>query len=124
MTSEFTATVSTQPSAAPQESSHASPLPSWLNWSGSLLELGYSFGQKLHRSISHPQFAPISTICVGNLTAGGTGKTPAVKYLARVLSQRGRKPAVLMRGYKGQRADEAAEMRAALEPLKAPLIIG
>lgn len=40
-------------------------------------------------------------VVVGNLTVGGTGKTPVVMKMARVLSQRGRKVAILSRGYKG-----------------------
>jgi tetraacyldisaccharide 4'-kinase len=39
-------------------------------------------------------------ISVGNLTVGGTGKTPVVELFARELSHRGRKVAVLSRGYK------------------------
>ncbi|WP_157593225.1 tetraacyldisaccharide 4'-kinase [Rufibacter tibetensis] len=42
--------------------------------------------------------APILVICVGNLSAGGTGKTPQVEYLARLLAPR--KMAILSRGYK------------------------
>lgn len=38
-------------------------------------------------------------ISVGNLTLGGSGKTPAVVYLARRLTERGRRVAVLTRGY-------------------------
>ncbi len=38
------------------------------------------------------------TICVGNLSVGGTGKTPMVEYLIRLL--KGHKTAVLSRGYK------------------------
>lgn len=38
------------------------------------------------------------TICVGNLSVGGTGKTPMTEYLLRILSDR--KIAVLSRGYK------------------------
>ncbi len=41
--------------------------------------------------------APV--ISVGNVTVGGTGKTPAVEWLARRLSENGRKPAILSRGY-------------------------
>jgi tetraacyldisaccharide 4'-kinase len=38
-------------------------------------------------------------VSVGNLTTGGTGKTPFVAYLAERLLSRGRKPAILTRGY-------------------------
>lgn len=40
------------------------------------------------------------TVSVGNITAGGTGKTPVVELLARTLAARGRKCAILTRGYK------------------------
>src|SRR5208282_3512547 len=43
-------------------------------------------------------------VSVGNLTVGGTGKTPVVELFARELTQRGRKVAVLSRGYKSQPA--------------------
>ncbi|MEO0586533.1 MAG: tetraacyldisaccharide 4'-kinase [Planctomycetota bacterium] len=52
------------------------------------------------------------TISIGNLTAGGTGKTPMTIDIARRLVERGHRPAVLTRGYHG--GDEADEMRAAL----------
>jgi len=39
-------------------------------------------------------------ISVGNLTVGGTGKTPVVEMLARALTEGGRKVAILSRGYK------------------------
>ncbi len=41
-------------------------------------------------------------IVVGNLTVGGTGKTPVVEKLARSLHARGRKVAILSRGYKSR----------------------
>jgi tetraacyldisaccharide 4'-kinase len=43
-------------------------------------------------------------ISVGNLTVGGTGKTPVVELFARELTHRGRKVAILSRGYKSQPA--------------------
>ena len=41
-------------------------------------------------------------VVVGNLTVGGTGKTPIVEKFARALSERGRKVAILSRGYKSK----------------------
>ena len=45
-------------------------------------------------------------VSVGNLTVGGTGKTPVVELLARSLRERGRKVAILSRGYKSRKLDE------------------
>ncbi|MGI8605098.1 MAG: tetraacyldisaccharide 4'-kinase [Verrucomicrobiales bacterium] len=42
-------------------------------------------------------------ISIGNLTVGGTGKTPVVELLARALFTRGRQVAILSRGYKSER---------------------
>ncbi|MGJ3242084.1 MAG: tetraacyldisaccharide 4'-kinase [Opitutales bacterium] len=42
-------------------------------------------------------------VVVGNLTVGGTGKTPVVEVFARSLAERGRKVAILSRGYKSKK---------------------
>ncbi len=42
----------------------------------------------------------IPVICIGNLAAGGTGKTPMVMKAVEILLQAGLKPAILSRGYK------------------------
>lgn len=42
-------------------------------------------------------------VVVGNLTVGGTGKTPVVERLARNLQRKGRKVAILSRGYKSRK---------------------
>ncbi|MBG31278.1 MAG: tetraacyldisaccharide 4'-kinase [Opitutae bacterium] len=42
-------------------------------------------------------------VVVGNLTVGGTGKTPVVERLARALTAEGRKVAILSRGYKSRK---------------------
>jgi tetraacyldisaccharide 4'-kinase len=53
--------------------------------------------------------AGVPVVSVGNLTVGGTGKTPCVEYVARFYRQRELRVAVLSRGYGGQggRNDEA-----------------
>jgi tetraacyldisaccharide 4'-kinase len=43
---------------------------------------------------------PVPVISVGNLTTGGTGKTPVVAWVINRLMQEGRRPAILSRGYK------------------------
>ncbi|MBI4515269.1 MAG: tetraacyldisaccharide 4'-kinase [Deltaproteobacteria bacterium] len=48
--------------------------------------------------------APLPVVSVGNLTVGGTGKTPMTLWLAQALARRGWRPAILLRGY-GGRAD-------------------
>jgi tetraacyldisaccharide 4'-kinase len=45
--------------------------------------------------------ASIPVVCIGNLTAGGTGKTPMTAWMCRQLAALGHRPAVLMRGYGG-----------------------
>lgn len=55
----------------------------------------------------------VPVISVGNLTLGGTGKTPLVAWLARSLVAQGLHPAIVSRGYgavRGERSDEAAEL--------------
>jgi tetraacyldisaccharide 4'-kinase len=51
---------------------------------------------------------PLPTICVGNITVGGTGKTPLVIRLASDLLAQGLRPAVLLRGYKREKTKHAA----------------
>ena len=46
------------------------------------------------------QIPETKCISVGNITTGGTGKTPAVEYLAKILTQKGKKVAILSRGYR------------------------
>lgn len=69
---------------------------------------------------------PKPVISIGNLTAGGTGKTPVVRWLCERLRENGERPAVLMRGYKaksGQRGDEQAMLESLLNREGLPPIV-
>jgi len=44
--------------------------------------------------------SPLFSICVGNITAGGTGKTPMIEYLIKLFLKQEKNIAVLSRGYK------------------------
>lgn len=59
-------------------------------------------------------------ISIGNITWGGTGKTPLVAKIAQEVSRSGKKAAVLTRGYAG--GDEAEELRKKLPDV--PVIVG
>jgi tetraacyldisaccharide 4'-kinase len=56
---------------------------------------------------------PVPVVSVGNLTVGGTGKTPAVLWLCALAKARGRRPGVLARGYgraPGARLNDEGEL--------------
>lgn len=58
--------------------------------------------------------AGVPVIAVGNLTVGGTGKTPLVTWIVQYMREHGANPAIAMRGYGStdpDRADEAMEYR-------------
>jgi len=68
---------------------------------------------------------PLKVISVGNITWGGTGKTPFVKWLIQELRSRGKKAAILTRGYQSlapEVSDEALELRSAFPDI--PVWIG
>ncbi len=52
--------------------------------------------------------AGIPVIVIGNITAGGTGKTPLVLWLAQFLTARGKHPGIISRGYGARRRDARA----------------
>ncbi len=66
----------------------------------------------------------VPVISVGNLTLGGTGKTPMVQYIARMLQAEGRRPAIISRGYGGSTREKVNVVSAGGEPLLAARLIG
>jgi len=54
--------------------------------------------------------ASVPVISVGNITAGGTGKSPMVRWIVQTLRDLGRAPAIVLRGHRGgAHSDEALE---------------
>lgn len=70
-----------------------SPFATIYGWGSTVRSTAYRRGWRKARHLSHP------VISVGNITMGGTGKTPLVALLARLLLNRGLKPVILTRGY-------------------------
>ncbi|HTT96453.1 MAG TPA: tetraacyldisaccharide 4'-kinase [Rhizomicrobium sp.] len=75
------------------------------DWRARLLApLGWLYGASVAWKAAHatPYRPTAAVICVGNLSVGGTGKTPVSIEIARLLIERGRKPFFLSRGYGGK----------------------
>ena len=53
---------------------------------------------------------PVPVIVIGNLTSGGTGKTPMTIYVARLLQQKGKKVVILSRGH-GSKSEKGKSVR-------------
>jgi tetraacyldisaccharide 4'-kinase len=60
------------------------------------------FWQRWRDMQSEPRKLSVPVICIGNITAGGAGKTPVALAVARMLAEKGRKPAFISRGYGGR----------------------
>ena len=79
-----------------------------LSFEGLLVAASYLYGAVIHvrnrlyrAGCLVQKSLPCPVISVGNITAGGTGKTPMAVYMAELLTRLGRNPVVISRGYKG-----------------------
>ncbi len=60
--------------------------------------------------------AKVPVIVIGNITAGGTGKTPVTVWLASALAERGFSPGVVSRGYGGSKSGTSMRVDARSDP--------
>ncbi|UOA07993.1 tetraacyldisaccharide 4'-kinase [Methylobacter sp. S3L5C] len=75
----------------------------WLSLFGFLFSDAVKFRRFLYRlGVLKSYTLPVPVIVVGNITVGGTGKTPLVIWLARFLKDSGFNPGIISRGYGGQ----------------------
>jgi tetraacyldisaccharide 4'-kinase len=74
-----------------------------------LKPVGWAYGASVAWKRDHvvPHHPKAKVICVGNLTVGGTGKTPIAIAVARALKERGGNPFFLSRGYGGKQPGPA-----------------
>lgn len=79
---------------------YASKPPPW--WLRALVPLYRQVSAAGRRRPPQPSGLSAPVVVVGNLTAGGSGKTPTVIALVRQLSERGWRPGVISRGYGGR----------------------
>lgn len=102
------------------------PLAPWLAPLAWPASIAYGLAVRVRESTlagAVPWQAPRPVISVGNLAAGGTGKSPTVRWLCAHLRAIGRSPAVVMRGHRGgERSDEVLEHR--MEMPGVPVAVG
>ena len=80
---------------------------SWLAALLSMVSLGYRGGLWCRdfcfkTGLKRSKRLPCKIISIGNITVGGTGKTPMSMFVAEAVKKMGRKPAILIRGYRGR----------------------
>jgi tetraacyldisaccharide 4'-kinase len=76
------------------------------------------------QNVLRSETLPVPVISVGNLTMGGTGKTPMVLYVTRYLLGLGKKPAIVSRGYGGKARGPVHVVSNGSEVLLSPALAG
>lgn len=83
------------------------------NWLAAALYLPgclYAAATWCRLAFCHPKKTKAPVICIGNLTAGGSGKTPVAISLVRILKQDGKNPFFISRGYGGKLQDVVVDL--------------
>jgi tetraacyldisaccharide 4'-kinase len=94
-----------------------------------LVSVFYAFGQRVRawlyrQKIFSSRRLNCRVISIGNLTLGGTGKTPTVMMVADTLRRKGFKPAILSRGYGGQSRKSVNVVNDGKQTLLSPEVVG
>jgi tetraacyldisaccharide 4'-kinase len=94
-----------------------------------LVSMFYSLGQRVraglyNRKIFKTRRLDCRVISIGNLTLGGTGKTPTVMRVADTLRRQGFKPAILSRGYGGKSGEFVNVVNDGQHTLLSPEMVG
>lgn len=71
---------------------------------------------RARRAMIQPEALPLPVFAIGNLSVGGTGKTPVVIWAAQTLQQAGHRVGVISRGYGGQAEHWPQTVRADSDP--------
>lgn len=79
----------------------------------------YAFATWLRIKLTTPKKVKAPVICVGNLTAGGSGKTPVSISIAKILKKVGKNPYFVSRGYGGNLSDVIVDVN-----LHSPIEVG
>lgn len=96
------------------------PLPDWCAPVARVASVAYGLGARW-RSVRFDRHGGVRAdrpvVSVGNIVAGGTGKSPVVRWVCATCIDAGVRPLIAMRGYRARhgRSDEASEHMAALE---------
>jgi tetraacyldisaccharide 4'-kinase len=96
---------------------HELYLSSWLMPFSMLYVDAIRFRRFLYRlGVLKKTRLPVPVIVVGNITVGGTGKTPLVIWLVAWLKQQGHRPGVISRGYAGAATDAVQRVTVSSDP--------
>ncbi len=94
-----------------------------------LVSVFYALGQRVRawlyrQNFFHMRRLNCRVISIGNLTLGGTGKTPTVMMVADTLRRKGFKPAILSRGYGGRSRESVNVVNDGQHTLLSPEVVG